>query len=108
MMTLAHAEYSGAHEGVVAEWYTLSFYADASTKRPGMSGNLKKYIDERKAGKSEEEAAMETCTGKRVKELYGGVEMELKVKELRDIFDPDVAGRWPDQMIVQVVMKPKA
>jgi hypothetical protein len=107
MMKLAHDHYAGAHEGVVGEWYTLTFYADASTKRPGMSGNLAKYVAERKAGKKEDEAAMETWTCKRVKDLYGGADLEMKVKEFRDVFDPDLASKWPDEMIVQVVMKPK-
>jgi hypothetical protein len=104
MMQLAHEHFAGVHEGVVGEWYTLQFYQDASTGRPAMSSNLAKYIAARKTGLNEREAAMETWTCKRVKELYGGAELELKVRELYDI-----SGPLPvNQKIVEVVMKPKA
>jgi hypothetical protein len=103
MMQIAAAHFHTEYQAVVGEWYTGKFYASKSGKREALSDNLKKYIDARKAGKSEEEAAKTTWTYRRVKEIYGGAELELRVRELV----PDLDNLPSDAQIVEVLMKPK-
>ena len=103
MMKRAHERYKNVTEGAVGEWYTLKIYEDASTGRPGMSTNLATYMTERKAGKSMEEAALETWTAKRIKKLYGDAELDVKVTEYYDINGPLPVNK----KIVEAVFKPR-
>ena len=104
MMRIAAAHFQSQYEAVVGEWYTASWYATKSGSRPAMSKNLESYLAERRKGASPEDAAKKTWTYRRVQELYGGVELDVKVQEFVDI----EKKLPPDEQIVQVVMKPKA
>jgi len=102
MFRLAAAHFSTSYQAVVGEWYTLLGYASTAAGRPAMSANLASYIRARQGGASPIDAAKTTFTYKRVKEIYGGAELEVIVRELHDINNPP-----PNEKIVEVLMKPK-
>lgn len=103
MFQLGSAHFATEYRAVVGEWYTLGGYASREAGRPAMSTNLAKYIEARKKHFSPEEAARETWTYNRVRELYGGLELDVKVRELEDIHNPP-----PDVQIIEVLMKPRS
>jgi hypothetical protein len=74
------------------------------TGRPPMSTNLAKYIERRKAGDTERDAALATWTGKRIQAIFGDdVELDVKVTELHQDFD----NLPVDEKIVDAVFKPR-
>ena len=103
MMKIAAEHFNTQYEAVVGEWYTARFYASRAGNRPPQSKNLTDYLAARKAGASPEEAAAATWTYRRVKEIYGGAELELQVRELVT----DLDNLPPEAQIVEVLMKPR-
>ncbi len=103
MMKIAAEHFKTQYEAVVGEWYTARFYASRAGNRPPQSKNLTDYLAARKAGASPEEAAATTWTYRRVKEIYGGAELELQVRELVT----DLDNLPPEAQIVEVLMKPR-
>jgi hypothetical protein len=103
MMKLASSHFDTQYEAVVGEWYTANFYASKTGNRPPQSKNLTDYLAARRAGLSEEEAAKTTWTYRRVKELYGGAELEVRARELV----PDLDNLPAEAQIVEVLIKPR-
>jgi hypothetical protein len=103
MFELGAQHFGTEYQGVVGEWYTMSGYGNDKTGRPAMSDNLVKYIEGRRNGDSEQDAVKKTWTYKRVKELYGDVELEIDVQELV----PDIYNPPKDAQIVAVRIKPR-
>jgi hypothetical protein len=104
MFTLAAEHYKTQYQAVAGEWYTMSFYAHRGTGRPPMSLNLKDYLAARKAGDSPQVAVTKTWTYRRVKQLYGGVELDVQVEERPNL---DFDNPPVDAMIVECLMKPR-
>ena len=85
MMKIAGAHYKTQYEAVSGDWYTMAFYKSKDTNRPAMSTNLVAYLSARKKGMSPELAVTKTWTYNRVKEMYGNVPLEVKVKEIDNL-----------------------
>jgi hypothetical protein len=103
MMKIAAEHFKTQYEAVVGEWYTAKFYASRAGNRPAQSKNLTDYLAARKANATPEDAVKTTWTYRRVKEIYGGAELELQVRELV----PDLDNLPPEAQIVEVLMKPR-
>ncbi|MFD5788499.1 hypothetical protein ACFWH1_17995 [Streptomyces sp. NPDC127037] len=101
LFKISHDHFGAEHQAVAGEWYQFGWYESKDLGRSRMSANLKAYIDARKERKTEEEAVKATWTYRRAREIYG-CELEIRVVELHDINNPP-----NDEMIVQVLMKPK-
>lgn len=101
LFKMSHNYFGSEHQAVAGEWYQFGWYESKDLGRSRMSANLKAYIDARKERKTEEEAVKATWTYRRAREIYG-CELEIRVVELHDINNPP-----NDEMIVQVLMKPK-
>ncbi|MFE7359222.1 hypothetical protein ACFU8Q_40680, partial [Streptomyces sp. NPDC057543] len=102
LFKISHDHFGAEHQAVAGEWYQFGWYESKELGRSRMSSNLKAYIDARREEKTEQEAVRATWTYRRAREIYG-CELEIHVVELHDIYNPP-----NNEMIVQVLMKPKA
>jgi hypothetical protein len=92
------------YEGIVGEWYTANFYKKSKDEKDPMSDNLRAYLKGRlDKNLSANEAAKETWTYRRVKEIYAGMEVEVDARELVS----DLKNLPPNTQVVEVVFKPK-
>ena len=103
MMKIAGAHYKTQYEAVSGDWYTMAFYKSKDTNRPAMSTNLVAYLSARKKGMSPELAVTKTWTYNRVKEMYGNVPLEVKVKEIDNL---DFDHPPLDSQIVSCLIRP--
>ena len=102
MFKIAAEHFATEYRAVAGEWFTLGWYASEELGRGEMSDNLRAYITARQDSATPEEAVMATWTYRRAKQIYGGADLEIDVRELEDIRKPP-----RDSLIVQVLMRPK-
>jgi hypothetical protein len=104
MFMLAAQHFATQYQAIAGEWYTLEGYASKAAGRPAMSKNLVEYLAARKRGLLPEEAVRETWTYRRVKDLYGGAELQVQAEELAGL---DLNNPPPNVRIIRCLMKPR-
>ncbi|MFI0940162.1 hypothetical protein [Streptomyces sp. NPDC021020] len=104
MFSIAAEHFRTEYRAVAGEWYTLTGYKSKSAKRPAMSKNLVDYLAARKRGEEPEQAVARTWTYSRVKQIYGGVDLDVQVWEMPGL---DFDRPPEDEMIVKCLMKPR-